>query len=274
MSQGLAEGGRAVPAPLGRRSLEVLSRETVGPYVAITVADPSGPPPSPGQFYMLATDGRWGGGPDERPFLPRAISVMESGDGQIRFLLDDVGPGTRELCGASEGDRLLALGPLGRGFRPAPAQSHIICAGGIGVAPMVALAAALADVSPSVLLGFRDAAHARAAALLAGAQVATDDGSVGREGNAVDLLVDALNDHGQAVVFACGPPGMLAAVRNVCTERGVAAQLALESGMACGYGACFGCVVPAAAGGFVRLCVDGPVLEASDLAEGWEAAYG
>jgi dihydroorotate dehydrogenase electron transfer subunit len=65
-------------------------------------------------------------------------------------------------------------------------------------------------------------------------------------------------------VYACGPPGMLEAVRRLCTERGVPAQLALESGMACGFGACFGCVVPTR-DGYVRLCVDGPVLEASSL---------
>ncbi len=67
-----------------------------------------------------------------------------------------------------------------------------------------------------------------------------------------------------ATVFACGPPPMLEAVRALCAERGVPAQLALESGMACGFGACFGCVVPTKAG-YVRLCVDGPVLDADAL---------
>ncbi|HEY3021682.1 MAG TPA: dihydroorotate dehydrogenase electron transfer subunit, partial [Solirubrobacteraceae bacterium] len=66
------------------------------------------------------------------------------------------------------------------------------------------------------------------------------------------------------VVYACGPPPMLEAVRALCAARGVSAQLALESGMACGYGACFGCVVPTR-DGYVRLCVDGPVLEAASL---------
>ena len=67
-----------------------------------------------------------------------------------------------------------------------------------------------------------------------------------------------------ATVYACGPPPMLEAVRALCAERGVAAQLAMESGMACGYGACFGCVVPMRTG-YMRLCVDGPVVDAGQL---------
>ena len=75
---------------------------------------------------------------------------------------------------------------------------------------------------------------------------------------------DSATHEERAAVFACGPPPMLEAVRALCAERDVPAQLALESGMACGYGACFGCVVPTR-GGYVRLCVDGPVLDAADL---------
>ena len=65
-------------------------------------------------------------------------------------------------------------------------------------------------------------------------------------------------------VFACGPPPMLEAVRAICAERATPAQLALESGMACGFGACFGCVVETR-DGYIRLCVDGPVLDADTL---------
>jgi NAD(P)H-flavin reductase len=74
----------------------------------------------------------------------------------------------------------------------------------------------------------------------------------------------SLDANPHAVVYACGPPAMLEAVRALCADRGVEAQLAMESGMACGFGACFGCVVPTR-GGYVRLCVDGPVLDAGDL---------
>jgi NAD(P)H-flavin reductase len=114
------------------------------------------------------------------------------------------------------------------------------------------------------LLGFRDAHHAEGAALLADARVATDDGSVGHAGPVTDLLLAELGRDPHVEVYACGPPGMLEAVRAICVERDIPAQLALESGMACGYGACFGCVVETKAG-YVRLCVDGPVLEAAAL---------
>jgi dihydroorotate dehydrogenase (NAD+) catalytic subunit len=75
-----------------------------------------------------------------------------------------------------------------------------------------------------------------------------------------DLLADELDADDAAVVYACGPPPMLEAVRALCEQRAVPCQLALESGMACGFGACFGCVVPLRDGGYLRLCVDGPVL--------------
>jgi dihydroorotate dehydrogenase electron transfer subunit len=94
--------------------------------------------------------------------------------------------------------------------------------------------------------------------------VVTDDGSVGRQAFVTELLREKLDDDAGITVFACGPPPMLEAVRALCAERAVRAQLALESGMACGYGACFGCVVPTREG-YVRLCVDGPVLDADQL---------
>jgi NAD(P)H-flavin reductase len=90
--------------------------------------------------------------------------------------------------------------------------------------------------------------------------IATDDGSDGHHGLVTDLLPDDLSD---VELFACGPPAMLEAIRAL----GVPAQLALESGMACGFGACFGCVTPLAAGGYARVCVDGPVFAAAELAE-------
>jgi NAD(P)H-flavin reductase len=135
--------------------------------------------------------------------------------------------------------------------------------GGVGTAPLAIWADAL-GASALVLLGFRDAPHADGAELIAGARVATDDGSVGHKGLVTDLLRAELGCDARAEVYACGPPSMLEAVRALCAEVGVPAQLALESGMACGYGACFGCVVPTKTG-YVRLCVDGPVLDANEL---------
>jgi NAD(P)H-flavin reductase len=216
----------------------------------ITVNDETGPRPDPGQFYMLTAAERWGGGEDERPFLPRAFSVMRERDGRLDFLFDDVGPGTKRLMELDSGDEVLVLGPLGNGFAP-PREGRrpVLVGGGVGIAPLVIWSDALGGAQ--TLLGFRDAAHAAGAALIPGAAVATDDGSVGHHGFVTDLL--DLDD--TIEVYACGPPPMLDAIARL----GVPAQLAMESGMACGFGACFGCVVPTERG-YVRLCVDGPVI--------------
>ncbi len=302
---GAAEG---LPAPFERRLLRVIQNERLGSYRLLRVADP-GPPPRAGQFAMLAAAERWGGGEDERPFLPRAFSyarwladreshrVPEPGDGatsggEAHFLLEDVGPGTRRLCELRPGDDAWLLGPLGTGFTaPQDGRRALLIGGGVGIAPLAiwqdTLSACRSPSSPapgttpkqrnrnpgvetsgrdseSVLLGFRDAEHAAGAALLSDGQVATDDGSVGHRGFVTELLTTELDRDRHATVYACGPPPMLEAVRAICAERAVPAQLALEAGMACGFGACFGCVVPTRAG-YVRLCVDGPVLDAAEL---------
>ena len=251
---------RRTLAPLGRRSVAVTARGEHGSYVVLSVAD-DGPAPRPGQFYMLASATRWGGGAQERPFLPRAFSVLRANPGELQFLLEDVGPGTGRLCELSAGDEMWVTGPLGLGFAlPEDGRRAVLCGGGVGIAPLAILADELAAGVP-VLLGFRDGDRALGAALFAGARVATDDGSAGHHGLVTDLLVQELESGPDAVVYACGPPAMLEAVRALCAGRGVPAQLALEAGMACGFGACFGCVVPTR-DGYLRLCVDGPVVDA------------
>lgn len=259
----------AAPAPLQRRLLTVLGVEGLGAYRVLRVADVDTPEPRPGQFAMLAAAERWGGGEDERPYLARAFSIARRRVGESHFLLEDVGPGTRRLCELRDGEHLWALGPLGKGFRP-PTQRRraILVGGGVGIAPLAILQDALeaeAERKVAVLLGFRDGARAEGAALLRGAQVATDDGSVGHHGLLTDLLTAELDRDERAVVYACGPAPMLEAVRAICAEREVSAQLALEAGMACGFGACFGCVVPRRGGGYLRVCVDGPVIDAHEL---------
>jgi dihydroorotate dehydrogenase electron transfer subunit len=278
-------------APPERRTAHVTAVERLGAYSLITALDAGGPPdPRPGQFYMLATAKGWGGGEDERPYLPRAFSHARAREGRLSFLLEAVGPGTERLGELRAGEGLHLVGPLGIGWRPPdPGTRPLLVGGGIGVAPLLCLQDELAgegvgsddatDVmramrdqrqsgdgyGPSILLGFRSSAHAEAAKLFAGsAELATDDGSVGHHGLVTDLLRDELDRDPAATVFACGPPPMLEAVRALCAERAIPAQLALESGMACGFGACFGCVVPTKAG-YVRLCVDGPVLDADLL---------
>ena len=255
---------RRTTAPFGRRRTLVTRSRAVGAYSLFACRDPAGPAPRPGQFYMLAAVEGWGGGESERPFLPRAFSYLRRTDDELEFLLEDVGPGTRRLAELAPGDELWLMGPLGLGFSPpGPDRLALLVGGGIGIAPLACWQEELGPAART-LVGFRDAAHAAAAGLLVEPVVATDDGSVGLRGLATDLLRSQLGSGAAATVYACGPPPMLEAVRAVCAERRIPAQLAMESGMACGFGACFGCVVPTRRG-HLRLCLDGPVLDAADL---------
>jgi dihydroorotate dehydrogenase electron transfer subunit len=252
-------------APFGRRQLTVTAVQQLGAYIVLRVADPHAPAPEPGQFAMLAAVQRWGGGEDERPFLPRAFSVARYADGEAHYLIEDVGPGTKRLCELTPGEPLWALGPLGRGFTaPSQGRRALLVGGGVGIAPLAILQDTL-DAQATVLLGFRDRERAAGAALLDDPQVATDDGSVGHHGFVTDLLAAELHRDPHAVVYACGPAPMLEGVRALCERGAVPAQLALEAGMACGFGACYGCVVPRRGGGYLRVCIDGPVIDAAEL---------
>ena len=248
-------------APFGRRLARIAGRTTAGPYVVLTTDDAA--QAEPGQFFMIAAAEHWGGGEDERPYLGRAFSTMAP---TATFLVDDVGPGTHRLGELRTGDELWLVGPLGQPFTPpADGRRAVIVAGGVGVPPLAFLARLLPGAT--VLVGFRDALHAEAAELFAEPLIATDDGSLGYTGFVTDLLVEELDADDHATVYSCGPPGMLEAVREICVHRDVPAQLALEAAMACGFGACFGCVVPLRDGGYARTCVEGPVMVAEVLAE-------
>jgi dihydroorotate dehydrogenase electron transfer subunit len=263
----LPAGSDCALAPFGRRLLTVTANEPLGSYRILRAADPDGPEPAAGQFAMLAAAERWGAGADERPYLPRAFSYARFQNGEAHFLLEDVGPGTRRLCELGESDGLWLLGPLGQGFTaPERGRRALLVGGGVGIAPLAILGDELrmGGTSATVLLGFRDSAHAQGAALLEGAVLASDDGSVGHHGRVTELLLSELDRDAQATVYACGPPPMLEAVRALCAERDVPAQLALEAGMACGFGACYGCVVPTREG-YLRVCVDGPVVDGAEL---------
>jgi dihydroorotate dehydrogenase electron transfer subunit len=269
-------------APFGRRLCEVSENRSSGGYRIFSLLDREGPEPLPGQFYMLAAADHWAGA-GERPYLPRAISVAEAGPAaagvRLDFLVEGVGPGTDRLCGLEPGEGVWVAGPLGNAFaeprevRPGAAGA-ILVGGGIGVAPLALLRRRFGErnVPTRVLLGFRDQAHSGGLDDLFACcemRLASEDGHAGHRGYVTDLLAAMLagDDAGSAVVYSCGPPAMLEAVRALCAGRGVACELAMESPMACGYGACFGCAVPRAEGGYLRLCVDGPVVRGDRLAE-------
>lgn len=271
-------------APLGARSCEVTSVSDSGSYRVFTARDESGVAPEPGQFYMLTAARDWGAAVG-RPYLPRAFSCAAarpvSGAMDLSFLAEAVGPGTARLVALEAGEMLRLTGPLGRGFSSPRelnpgAAGAVLVGGGIGVAPLAALRRRLRDLGTAVttLLGFRGVEHhgglelfSGTSSLCPGVQLATEDGSRGHRGYVTDLLETMLagDDAASAAVYACGPPAMLESVRRLCGERGVAAELALEAPMACGFGACMGCAVELAGGGYMRLCVDGPVVDAAAI---------
>jgi dihydroorotate dehydrogenase electron transfer subunit len=215
-----------------RELLPVIATEPVGPYALVRLERGGLEPGAPGQFFMLEAPGR---------LLPRPMSLCQAPPGELAFLVDPIGPGTRALASLEAGHAIHVLGPLGRGF-DLGVERPLVVAGGIGIAPMPYLSEALGG--PPVLLGFRSDLHAQAARLLPGAEVVVEPRLV------TELLPEEPGD-----VLACGPEAMLEAVRALVPG----AQLAREAPMACGYGACYGCVVEVD-GHYERLCVAGPVL--------------
>jgi len=214
-----------------RERLSVLANEKVGPYTLLQVARGGIEPGVPGQFFMLEAPGR---------LLPRPMSLCLAPPGELDFLIDAIGPGTRALCALEPRDGLHVLGPLGNGFR-LDVDRPLLVGGGIGIAPLPYLSEALGR--PPAVLGFRSDWHAQAAELVPNAQSCV-------EPTLVTELIPAGMD-----VLACGPEPMLETVRGLAPD----AQLAWEAPMACGYGACYGCAVEIE-GELKRLCVDGPVL--------------
>ncbi len=277
-------------APFGRRATRVVANEASGSYRLISAADEAGPLPPAGQFYMLAAGSagaataaaRGCPAPSRSPRPSRSARRAASGS---RSCSRTSGPGTAALARLGEGEELLLTGPLGRPFS-APrelnpdAAGAILVGGGIGLAPLAILRRSLAGegVPQRSLLGFRDRDHAGGMELFRCSDVglASEDGHVGHRGYVTDLLERMLegDQARSAAVYSCGPPAMLEAVRLMCEQRSVPCELALESPMACGFGACFGCAVPLAAGGYMRLCVDGPVVRGEEIATAMLAGSG
>ena len=195
------------------RRLSVAGVEAVGPYALVRLARGGVEPGIPGQFFMLRPPGL---------LLPRPMSLCLAPPGELGFLVDPIGPGTRALAGLANGEEVDVLGPLGNGF-DLDVEQPLLVGGGIGIAPLPYLSEQLGG--PPALLGFRTAHHAEAAALVPNAEVVLEPAYV------TEALEPGFD------VLACGPEPMLEAVRALAPR----AQLAWEAPMACGYGACYGC---------------------------------
>lgn len=246
----------------------VVQREALGgEYFRIRLR-PSRPfVAAPGQFAMVkVSDGI-------DPLLRRPFSIHRheaTSPGDFEILFRAVGAGTKLLARTHVGDRLDVLAPLGQGFR-LDAKRPVLVGGGIGVAPLLFLAEEFLrrGVRPKLLVGGRRdrdiLCHEDFGCLAIPYSIATEDGSLGETGLVTRLLEEALVDPAGAQVYACGPTPMLAAVARACSLRRVPCQVSMEAHMACGVGACLGCVVPGAAGGYLRVCKEGPVFDSTSL---------
>ncbi|MBI5523828.1 MAG: dihydroorotate dehydrogenase electron transfer subunit [Desulfarculus sp.] len=233
----------------------------------------------PGQFVML----RVSHGLD--PLLARPFSIHGVDGGDLFILYKVVGKGTRLLSLKRPGNKTLSLwGPLGKGF-DLDMQRPVLVAGGMGIAPLAFAAQRLGSQGKEAPLlcgllstkGFENLTGSISALVEATAERgrvtwATEDGSAGHHGLVTHLLESALSSFPDSSpcggVLACGPMPMLKAVAQICAQHKVPCQVSLEAPMACGLGACLGCVIPATGGGYVRACQEGPVMDAK--AVDWE----
>lgn len=202
-----------------------------------------------------------------RPFSIHRMAAGESGEFEILFRV--VGEGTRRLASTHVGERVDVLAPLGRGFRLGT-ERPLLVGGGVGVAPLLFLAETLlaGGTAPKLLLGGRSdrdvLCHDDFSCLAVPYALATEDGSLGEPG-LVTLLLERELAGACAGVYACGPLPMLAAVAELCRRESVPCQVSMEAHMACGVGACLGCVVPGVAEPYLRVCKEGPVFDAGEV---------
>ncbi|MCL4424919.1 MAG: dihydroorotate dehydrogenase electron transfer subunit [Firmicutes bacterium] len=281
-----SQGGRGLPAREATTPRPVPGRDEHRDgvlYVRLTLrAGELAQQAEPGQFVMVKADD----GLD--PFLRRPLSFhrINQERGEVQILFQVKGRGTGLLARRLPGDALQLLGPLGRGFtleqRMFPEngagtqrQRVVLVGGGIGVAPLLALAEKAARGGDEVLLLLgarsRDDLLAVSDFRALGAQVhlATDDGSLGHHGLITDLLDQVLREDAADAIYACGPLPMLKKVAQLADQFGRPAQLSLEERMGCGLGACIGCVVgtkgPGGQPTYKKVCQDGPVFPAQEV---------
>lgn len=217
----------------------------------------------PGQFIAMYCE-------DGTKLLPRPISIcgIDAENGTLRVVYRIAGEGTRLFSKMKERDSLEVLGPLGNGFTMKE-EKAIIVGGGIGIPPMLELAKQL-SCEKTVVLGYRDELFLKEEFdACADVVVATEDGSCGTKGTVIDAINEANVDG--TVIYACGPMPMLKALAEYAEAHDMEAQISLEERMACGIGACLGCICKTKKKDHhtnvnnQRICKDGPVFDAKEV---------
>ena len=224
----------------------------------------------PGHFVMLRVS------ENRDPLLARPFGIASVKAKQsIELYYRVVGRGTTLLTTVEQGAALDLLGPIGKGFPvPETGTTPVFVAGGSGFPPLLFFAAALRGQG-HLFIGARDKeclppqrAIKSCRELSAKVHVATDDGSAGKKGFVTDLLtsfLDAQKGRARFTIYAVGPRAMMAAVNTIAAERGIPCFVSMEERMACGLGVCMGCSVPMKAGGYKRVCKEGPVFAGRDI---------
>ena len=230
----------------------------------------SAPKPKAGQFFMLGLST----GSD--PLLKRPFSLYRTtSNGLIQILYRVKGKGTRLMSTLKPGSVLNILGPLGNGFPDPGAKQPVLVGGGLGIVPLVALAESMKQNPlnpPMIFIGARNIDEVLAENVLSETghhiEIATDDGSHGKHGFVTDMLEDFLsrntNPLSSYVLYGCGPRPMLKALSDISGRLAIEGYVSLEEHMACGVGACMGCVVKTHAG-YKRVCKEGPVFHINEV---------
>lgn len=207
---------------------------------------------------------------DGSRILPRPISIceMDRKDGAVRIVYRVVGRGTEEFSHRRAGHLVDIIGPLGNGF-PKKKKSAFIIGGGVGIPPMLELAKEL-DCEKQIILGYRDEMFlTEEFEKLGKIYIATEDGSSGVKGTVLDAI--RVNELEAEIMYACGPRPMLRALKEYAKEKNMECWVSMEERMACGIGACLGCVCKSKhKDGHTnvhnkRICKEGPVFLAEEV---------
>lgn len=211
---------------------------------------------------------------DKSHLLPRPISICEvdQEENLLRIVYRTAGAGTEEFSHYTEGEEIYILGILGNGFPAEKGKGKrvLLMGGGIGIPPMLQLAKEL-EAEATAVLGYRDSQLFLKEDMERYAKVcvATEDASVGTKGNVMNAIEE--HDLQADILYACGPMPMLRAVKQYAEKKGIPAYISLEERMACGVGACLGCVCKTTKKDShsqvnnARICTDGPVFPAEDV---------